>query len=170
MKNKKFSLLVAFCLLVVIVMMGCKSGNEPKEENLPKIIDALQEVDILHSNYLDTIFSGRNQLIPTDYNTEKNIYIINSKEELNAINFFGFDVDIDFSKYTLVGGRVATSSISNWIHEILLEERDKDYLFSISMKVPYSAWHVLDNKYFWRLYPKLKKEKLIITELIIIKE
>ena len=32
--SNKFSLLVAFCLLVGVITTGCKNGNEPKEETI----------------------------------------------------------------------------------------------------------------------------------------
>ena len=41
----KFSLLVAFCLLVGVIATGCKNGSEPKEETMVEWMTADVEVD-----------------------------------------------------------------------------------------------------------------------------
>lgn len=161
----KTNILILTALLFLIgFTTACKEdgngGGNPIIDDLPKIIAAVQ-VDALSSNYLDTIFSSTNQLIPNSVDIDK-IYIINSEEELNAMNSFGFQANIDFSKYTLVGGKVVTSSGSAWIQEILLEEREKDYLLSIAVKYPSPATADDDNKYFWRLYPKLANKNMLM--------
>ena len=112
---------------------------------------------------LDLIFSPYNKLIP--YNKiESLIYIINSEEELNEMNSFGCKPNINFSKYTLVGGVVY--SMSSYYHDkvdISLTERENDYLLYIKWK--HSSWTAAGNFYFWRLYHKLNKEKNVTIEL-----
>ena len=156
--------LLSDILLVRTYEIDTTTKEEDTTTSGNQIIDAVQKADILHSSYLDTIFSRRNQLIPFDY-TNKNIYTINSEEELNQINPFDFQINIDFSKYTLISGSVVVTSGSSWIQEILLEERDKNYLFSISVKYPIWQTADMNHKYFWRLYPKLKANKNIVIEV-----
>ncbi len=65
----------------------------------------------IECDYLDTIFSDENHLlIEENNNKNKTYYIVNSKEELDAINPFDFGIDcIDFSECTLIWGIINTA-------------------------------------------------------------
>jgi hypothetical protein len=159
----KIKLLLAITLMFAVFCSCSDTGNEaepPLKEKEPISIEC---------EYLDSIFSFKNQLIADDYvYTEDKCHIINSKEELNAINPFDFDIDcVDFSKYTLIGGRIILPDPSFYLDSICLEETDKYYLHIgepkkiVGIIVPCME---VPN-FFWRLYPKLKTD----IEVVIVK-
>jgi len=137
----------------------------------PIIIAPLQEIDSIPGVYFYENFSNGYQLLPAIWNMPTHmwryIYIINSEEELNTINPypFGIPVNIDFSKYTIIGGREMGSNGSAVFITATLTEHKEYYLFEIYMKYPDGVFTVFSDVYVWRLYPKLNSKKDIITTL-----
>ena len=164
---KNLVAIMMFTIVTISIANSCKynGGGNPPEPPIdttlyPTTIEPL-ELEAIQSKYLDTIFSWKNLLIKLADKSSK-IYTIKSKKELDEINSFGFDVNIDFSKYTLIGG--IFESGNNVIKaRILLEEMENNYLFDILYCRGNNE--MIECFYFWRLYPKLKIDKEIIVEI-----
>jgi len=155
--------------ILIITMLMCLVGfataclNEDGNLTYRIKVDAkdyLQEQDS-SSNYLDTIFSAKNPFIPKIYDKDR-FFVINSNDELDSINFRNFDVKIDFSKYTLIGG--AFWSGNNVIKiSTSLDEQEKKYLLNIMNCL--GNMDIMEYFYFWRLYPKLNVNKILVVEI-----
>jgi hypothetical protein len=170
----KIKLFLIAALVAAFAFTSCSEDNPVKDgDNNPlKVIEPVQnnEIDVLQKNYLDTIFSEKNQLIPQDWQIDSNIYVINSLEELNEINADKVLINIDFSKYTLIGGRVTINSLTPDIKISLEGEANNphiDYYLTVELDYTKGGFYAMGNIYFWRLYPKLKNTSEVIT---IVKE
>ncbi|MCL2039067.1 MAG: hypothetical protein FWG85_01395 [Bacteroidetes bacterium] len=150
--------LAAISIIALVGLAACGDGGNPNEPKPPIEFKNIEHIHI-ECDYLDSIFSIKNQLIPVNYEIDKNIYIINSKEELNEINPFYFDVDcIDFSKYTLIGGYVTTHN--NGL-ELFTSFNEGAINYFLDITYTMGPSRVFNCLYFWRLYPKLKTDKNI---------
>ena len=100
-------------------------------------------------------------------------YVINSKEELQKINPYDFEPNIDFSKYILIGSRIINSSISYSFYSQTLYCNTKllkyNYIVKFMMPdpnagtLPAFAYH-----YFWDIYPILNTNYKIFFETAFI--
>ena len=139
------------------------------DDYIVKTIEPLHEIDsTTGDSYFYENFSEGYQLIPAIWNIEQEyknksfVWIIDSEEKLNKINpFLGHQIDIDFSKYTLIGGRFINGTvISTSLHpppSLIFKEKKNNY--SIAISYTSLDWTATDEYYFWRLYPKLKDGK-----------
>ena len=122
-------------------------------------------IDEANTIYLDSIFSKNNNLIPQD--SLRLYYIINSKEDLKKINPYDFDINIDFSKYTIIGSRIVNTSISiPFLDKILYyDDLQLKYKYKITFGIYEGVtFPSLAVYYFWDVYPKLKSNYKIFFE------
>ena len=159
------------CLIgaITFICLVCACKKEvipPSEQNYPIAIESVS----MQSECLDKVFPNENSIntneILFDYwklsdASDYSYYFIkiNSTEELNAINPFNCQVDIDFSKYTLIGGCIVIPT-SGGFYKVSLEEKENNYELNAYYGLGSMAWRTY--QYFWKLYPKLKEEKQII--------
>ena len=148
--------------------VACKEHTPEPEVTYPITIEPIS----MDCECLDTIFPymgfpWSNKLLD-DYwkiklNYLEDCYLIriNSSEELEAINPFDCQVDIDFSKYTLLGGCILTTCHSEKHQIISLEETENNYILTIFYQR--TGANTFRFWCFWKLYPKLKEEKQIIV-------
>ena len=126
------------------------------------------KTDDITTKYLDSIFSRANNLISTNFVIDSLClhYVINSNEELKKINSYSFEVDIDFSKYTIIGSRIINAVpvpfISKTLHYNMSLLR---YYYKISFDGRNnSTFAVVTYEYFWNVYPKLDSNYKITFE------
>ena len=175
-KHFLFAILIGF-----VFITAC--GDEVVDSDSSWIPILVEPVSI-ECDYLDSIFSNKNQLFPTYLNPNfelqfegqnglmipATICIINSKKELDAINSFDFDVNcIDFSQYTLIGGCIGTHSMFP-ITDISLLEKKNNYFFNVNLDYNTGLWTAPGILYFWKLYPKLKIDKQVLIKIADITE
>ena len=148
---------IILLLVLVNLFVGCddENSNDFYSKNISSVY--------IECDYLDTIFSDL--LYKDNINGKKfyiKNYIINSKEELDAINSFDFDVDcIDFSKYTLFGSILFNNNHiqSFGINLNLLVNSteisvDSTYFFQITICEREDDYEPIKSVYKWVLYPK----------------
>ena len=161
--NAKKKIIILIALATAII--ACNDGgvividDYVVEDTTCYEIKPIESLDAMLIKNLDSIFSDRNKLLELDYphKFDDNICIINSEEELMLINPYDIKPNIDFSCYTLIGGRIWATSPE--LSYILLCEKRSNYLFEI--KVICGSWQTIEDINFWKLYPKLKQEKEI---------
>jgi len=163
---------VAMVSVALFIFVGCgddcEKPNQPTDDENSNWIPILIQQISTECDYLDSIFVPKNLLLRQmlDVNGAA-VHIINSKEELDAINPFDFDVDcIDFSQYTLIGGYFLTPHSPSVINNIFLIERKNNYFLDAYM---YDGGFTMPGTaHFWRLYPKLKANKNVIANRFFI--
>lgn len=156
---KKISLIF---LLFILVGVGCE-----KEEGEWIKIDSLtlnEETDI----QLNSIFSSNNNCL---FNFQKDtvFHVIFNQNELRKFDNCNSVPEIDFSKYTLIVGRVMVSSISDNISsiELNLNKNNASYNLKVSIFEPEGRYGAIGYLYFWKVYPQLETTfdfKLSVTK------
>ena len=164
MNPKKSKLLAIFLLLLplcVVLLGGCKKGEGESIQ-----IDSLtldEKTDI----QLNSIISKNNNCL---LNFQKDIvsHVIFNQSELNKLDNCNSIPEIDFSKYTLIVGKIMVSSISDNISAITLtsNETKATYNLEVSISEPDGCYAAIGHLYFWRIYPKLNAKydfRLLVT-------
>ena len=155
MITRKSTLILFFVLIIFFV--GCEAEKENYNHYSKNICSVYIECD-----NLDAIFS---KLLEDNKNAKKfyiKNYIINSKEELDAINSLGLDVDcIDFSKYTLFGSIIFNDNhiqMFNINLDLLVNGTeisiDSTYYFKMTICEDENHYEPVKSAYKWILYPK----------------
>lgn len=179
--KQKFSLLVAFCLLVVFAATSCKDdGNKPESPAADCFAVEPVEVDSLTAKYLNDLFeyyadnamvvfsSGHISLLITNQAINSQEELENMKLTIEPVLFPQYDfssyienINIDFSQYTLVGGSYIAIG-SEGIKNIKMCKNISKQEYTLTI-VTISDSTGYDNTqirplYYWRLYPKLEPE------------
>ena len=101
---------------------------------------------------LDDFFSNWNDTITAKYSDS--VYIINNMNELRAL--VGNDINIDFSQYCLIWGKVTAYHTGYVIqNRILYDEGNDNYHYDVFLHVGNAGYNVVFNLYFWDIYPKM---------------
>ncbi len=151
---KKIVSILVLVLMVLTVLTGCK-------KSLPEL--EYKDTEIFNANLSDL----RNHIV---YNKE---IVINSKEEhqklLDSIpietreRFNASLVDIDFSKYTLLGKHVYGGDVS-LKKNVVYDKENKKIIYSIKL-VSKSNNDIGFTSMNWILIPKIKPEDTVIFEV-----
>ncbi|MBW8332309.1 MAG: hypothetical protein K0M40_09845 [Prolixibacteraceae bacterium] len=156
---KKISLMF---LLFSLMGVGCE-----KEEGEWIQIDSLtlnEETDI----QLNSIFSSNNNCL-LNFQKDTIYHVIFNQNELRKFDNCNSIPEIDFSKYTLIAGRVMVSSISDNISSIILtsNKNNASYNLKVSILEPQGRYGAIGYLYFWKVYPRLEtifEFKLLVTK------
>jgi len=154
--------IISLFVLLYLFVVGCKDESDDG----PFVHRIVLEAVPIECDYLDTIFSDLNNILIDKYNKNNKSYyvIINSKEELDEINPFDFDVNcIDFSKYILIGGIIFDADYC--IESIVLDMERRVYL---SIHLCWEPFTQPIDLYYWRLFPKIFENKLEKVDDVII--
>ncbi len=176
MKNLK-KLLFTECLLLSIMVFGCTKENDDwlfiKEEVLDKNIstkldDIFSKDNLTIVEYFDDINIGTNNSSLYD----PQVSTINSKDEFMKFNNGEEELNIDFSEYTLIFGKIIIPSISNSLSSKTLYYNDfrRNYKFELNVYRPQIGFTLVGEIYFWSIYQKLNPSYALNIEIINLEE
>ncbi|GEM_PF-6002569 len=148
---------------IVITIVNCSNNEESScdWEVIPSII-VPQETE----NNLNKVFSKDNTIL--NNNDENNFILkITTKQQLNNLSDDELDIDVDFDKYFILGGRIQTSSISNRIsiHQLKVCNAQSSYNYEVIIEKCTECYPALGFLYFWNIYPKSISENEVTLSI-----
>ena len=115
---------------------------------------------------LDSIFSDQNSLI-ANREMDKFLIVINNLQDYNTISDGPDTIEVDFTKYSIVGCKFKTSSISNTIAgaKLLYCGNTLKYKYVVNVDKCESCWTAIGNLYSWGIFPKITDKDNVILEV-----
>ncbi|MEW4923276.1 hypothetical protein [Algibacter sp. 2305UL17-15] len=150
-------------LMLAILFIICMDCNEDDSCNW-ELIESAPVNNTVNQNLLNEVFSNENDYFKDFGDT---LLIISDEQELFNISNIETDMGIDFEKYTLVGGKFRTSSISNEISTIALYKCNprSEYRLEVIVKQCTECFAAIGNLYYWKIYPSSidSKSNILLT-------
>jgi hypothetical protein len=143
-------------LFLSLTGAGCED-NENNGGEWIKIGSLTTDVQL--STQLDVIFSEDNECLQ-NFQEDTLLHTFFTRNDVMEIDNCNTIPEIDFDKYTLIGGKIMVSSISDQISAINLTSNDikGKYKIEVSIYEPDGRYAAIGYFYFWRLYPKLESK------------
>ncbi len=164
-------------ITVLVFVLTISNGCQKENVNQIKIKE-----EIFNSNatfILDSIFSKKNpicvdlfkDLNPSsakDYSDLFQVHIINNRSELLNFDVYLEELGVDFSKHSIVIGKLITSSISNNLISKTLYRNDANKEYKLEMKInkPLIQNGMIKEIFFWSVYSKLNSSYSVSMEII----
>jgi hypothetical protein len=134
---------------------------EPQEGNAQQVTPVTPTNE--QKSRLDNLFSYNNELLRK---LQKNtLFVINNQEDMATLQGSNESLDIDWDKYSIIGCKIITPSISNEIlSQQLLEYIPLSYVYMVEVKNCDICYAALGEHYFWAIYAKkLNAENVSLT-------
>jgi hypothetical protein len=148
--------------LVVSKNNGDNEKNEDCSWNAVESVLLSEDLNIK----LNTVFSEQNQLLKNVIG-DTIVFVINNEQDfLKVCDDQAIISGMDFEKYSIVWGRVLSSSISDKIDRKQLFECPEytRYKYDIAIEKCVECWTALGYLYFWDVYlKKINNENITLT-------
>ena len=159
-------------LSVMLLSFGCdnngdlsKDGNGKNEDCSWNAVESVLLSEDLNIK-LNTVFSEQNQLLKNVIG-DTIVFVINNEQDfLKVCDDQAIISAMDFEKYSIVWGRVLSSSISDKIARRQLFECPEytRYKYDIAIEKCVECWTALGYLYFWDVYlKKINNENITLT-------
>lgn len=147
---------VKILLLSIVGMMGMMSCSKDDDVRRIDCQDYLEKTALNDSTkkIIDSVFSDYNPYFNTAKDTT--LLIINDKTELSEITHH--EIMIDFEKYTLIGVKILSPSISDSLAMSVIScSQQSDIICEVTHIQCKNCWTAVGNLYTWGIYPKIKQ-------------
>ena len=165
MNNKKMLVsMLSLLAMIAIVFIGCSNDDEvtPMPESVVPVI-CNESISVFFEQYLPK--DGHSEVFFTDVpENEETCMVIDNKDELrSAYNGDKELPEIDFSKYSLVIGKLYVAA-GLYVKEQAMQY-DSPTTLSIFLETDERGYiAIMMDIYYWGVYPKLPSKNLIIRK------
>ncbi|MGI6718351.1 MAG: hypothetical protein ACOX4D_04265 [Bacteroidales bacterium] len=153
--KKSYSTLISTMLILLFIpFISCKKTN-----NETVIANQNNLLDKAITEQLDSLFSPENDKLFDKLGGDTLFYVINSQEEWLELDICD-EIDIDFNKYTLIFGRVPSTSSPSEItkKELVYDEETDLYTYNVEVFVNPDGYTAFSHLYFWDIFEKIEND------------